>query len=89
MYFIKRFLSFKFAVLFSCAIQAQVSFQTKQFKISFDQTGKLTELLARSLNKNYLLAGEASYLLSVKRNGSIINLGKLQWKKASSEIILS
>src|SRR4030095_10380962 len=89
MYSFKKFLIFKLVILFSCALQAQVSFQTKQFKISFDQTGKLTELLARSSNKNYLPAGETSYLLSVKRNGNIINPGKLQWKKASSEIILS
>ena len=85
----KRAVVFKLIILFCFALQAQVSFQTKQFKISFDQTGKLTELLARSLNKNYLPPGETSYLLSVKRNGNIINPEKLQWKKASSEIILS
>ena len=86
---IKRAVVFKLVILFCYALQAQVSFQTKQFKISFDQTGKLTELLARSLNKNYLPRGETSYLLSVNRNGNIINPEKLQWKKASSEIILS
>src|SRR6186713_2970934 len=85
----KRAVVFKLVILFCFALQAQVSFQTKQFKISFEQTGKLTELLARSLNKNYLPPGETSYLLSVKRNGNIINPEKLQWKKAGSEIILS
>ena len=37
-------------------------FQTKQFKISFDQTGRLIELLARSSNKNYLQEREAAFL---------------------------
>jgi hypothetical protein len=89
MYSFKKFLIFNLVILFSSFIHAQVSFQTKQLKTSFDQTGKLTELLALSLNKNYLPVGETSYLLSVKRNGNIINPEKLQWKKASSEIILS
>jgi hypothetical protein len=73
MYSFKRFLIFKLVILFSCVLQAQVSFQTKQFKLSFDQSGKLTEMLDRSTNKNYLPQGETAFLLSVRRKGTIIN----------------
>ena len=87
--YFKRYTVLFSTILFYANLQAQVSFQSKQFKISFDQTGKLTELLARSENKNYLPAGETSYLLNVKRNGNIISPEKLLWKKGSSEIVLS
>ena len=85
----KRNLVFCLAILFTISLTAQVSFQTKQFKISFDQTGKLTELLAKPSNKNYLPATETSFLLGIKINGTIIYPNKLQWKKGSSEIVLT
>jgi len=85
----KRYFVFCLVVLFNIASHSQVSFQTRQFKISFDETGRLTGLLATSSNKNYLPAGETEYLLCVKRNGNLIHPERLQWKKASSEIILS
>ena len=85
----KRHLVFCLVILFTISLTAQISFQTKQFKISFEQTGKLTELLANTSNKNYLPAGETSSLLGVKRNGTIIYPEKLQWKKNSSEVILT
>jgi hypothetical protein len=87
--YFKRHFVFFLVVLFTNALRAQVSFQTRQFKISIDQAGKLTEFLARSSNKNYLPAGENAFLLSVKRNGNLVQPEKLQWKKGSSEIILS
>src|SRR4030095_1141153 len=89
MYSFKRFLIFKLVILFSCILHAQVSFQTRQFKLSFDQSGKLTEMLDKSANKNYLEEGETAFLLSVRRKGTIINPGSMQWKSQSSEIILS
>lgn len=87
--YFKRHFVFLLVILFTNGLRAQVSFQTKQFKISFDQTGKLTELLARSTNKNYLPADQTSFLLSVKRDGKIINPDNLKWKDKSSEILLS
>jgi hypothetical protein len=77
-------------VLLFCnfATKAQISFQTKTFKLSFNGTGRLVEALAMPLSKSYLPANENSFLLSVKRDGKIINPEKLEWKKKSSEITL-
>ena len=85
----KKQLTFILLILFACDIESQVSFQTKHFKLGFDQSGKLTEMLDRSTGKNYLAQGETSYLVSVRRNGNIINPKMLQWKNKSSEVILS
>ena len=85
----KRNLVFCLAILFTISLTAQVSFQTNQFKISLDQTGKLTELLAKTSNKNYLPVGEASFLLGIKTNGAIIYPNQLQWRKGSSELVLT
>jgi hypothetical protein len=85
----KNQLAFCLLVLSSGFLQAQVSFQTKQFRLSFDKTGQLVEMLARASNKNYLPGSQISFLLSVKRNGTIYNPESLQWKNKSSEIILS
>ena len=85
----KKHLAFILVILFACNTQAQVSFQTKHFKLSFDQSGKLTEMLDRSTNKNYLPADQTSFLLSVRRKGTIINPSSLHWKSQSSEIVLS
>ena len=46
---------------------AQISFQTKTFKLSFNESGQLVEALALAFNKSYLPAKETSFLLSVKR----------------------
>jgi hypothetical protein len=92
MFEINRFkiqLAFGLLVLFGGSTQAQVSFQTKQFRLSFDKTGQLVEMLARASNKNYLPSGQSSFLLSIKRKGTIIHPEGLQWKNASSELILS
>src|SRR6187402_2828434 len=85
----KKHFAFILLILFGCTIQAQVSFQTKHFKLSFDQTGKLTEMLDRSANKNYLASADTSFLLSVRRKGKIVKPFSLHWKNQSSEIILS
>src|SRR6478735_6366951 len=85
----KKHLAFILVILFACDIQSQVSFQTKHFKLSFDQSGKLTEMLDKSTNKNYLPADQTSFLLSVRRKGNIINPSSMHWKSQSSEIILS
>ena len=86
---VKKLLTFLLVVLCACEVQSQVFFQTKHFKLGFDQSGKLTQMLDRSADKNYLPAGEAAFLLSVRRDGNIINPNRLQWKNKSSEIILS
>src|SRR5579864_6923569 len=77
------------AILF-CGIvaKAQVSFETKTFKLSFDASGKLVEELALASNKSYFPANETSFLLSVRRNGKIINPLRLEWNQKSSEITL-
>ena len=82
-------ITFALVILFAGNVHSQVSFQTNHFKLSFDQSGKLTEMLDRATNKNYLPSDQTSYLVSVKRNGSIVNPQNLQWKNKSSEIILS
>jgi hypothetical protein len=86
---LKKNIVFVLTILFACDVHSQVSFQTKQFKLSFNQVGMLTEMLDRVTNKNYLAADQTSYLLAVQRNGSFVNPQNLQWKNKSSEIILS
>src|SRR6187549_2834782 len=86
---LKKYLAFVLVILFACDVHSQVSFQTKHFKLSFDQSGKLTEMLDKSANKNYLASADTSFLLSVRRKGKIIKPFSLHWKSQSSEIILS
>src|SRR5688572_16037095 len=86
---LKRHLTFILVILFAVELQSQVSLQTKHFKLSFDQSGKLTEMLDKSANKNYLASADTSFLLSVRRKGKIIKPLSLHWKNQSSEIILS
>src|SRR6187551_149237 len=86
---LKKHLTFILVILFAGELQSQVSFQTKHFKLSFDQSGKLTEMIDRSTNKNYLPPGETAFLLSVRRKGTIINPNSMHWKTQSSEITLS
>jgi len=85
----KRQLTFILVILFACDVHSQVSLQTKHFKLSFDQSGKLTEMLDQSTNKNYLASADTSFLLSVRRKGKIIKPFSLHWKSQSSEIVLS
>lgn len=82
-------ITFIIVIIFAGELQSQVSFQTEHFKLSINQSGKVTEMLDRSANKNYLAADQVSYLLSVRRNGNITNPNSLQWRKKSSEIVLS
>src|SRR5438045_9303459 len=86
---IKLSLAFILVILIAGELQSQVSLQTKQFKLSFDQSGKLTEMLDKSANKNYLPPGETAFLLSVRRKGKMINPSSMHWKSQSSEIVLS
>src|SRR5436190_17656030 len=86
---IKLSLAFILVILIAGELQSQVSLQTKHFKLSFDQSGKLTEMLDKSANKNYLASSDTSFLLSVRRKGKIIKPFTLHWKNQSSEIILS
>ena len=85
----KRQLTFILVILFLCDVHSQVSLQTIHFKLSFDQSGKMTEMLDKSANKNYLSSADTSFLLSVRRKGKIIKPFSLHWKSQSSEIILS
>ena len=41
--YFKRYFVFCLVIVFSVSLSTRVPFQTKQFKISFDQTGKLTD----------------------------------------------
>jgi len=86
---LKKHLAFILVILLACDLKSQVSLQTKHFKLSFDQSGKLTEMLDRSANKNYLASADTSFLLSVRRKGKIVKPFSLHWKNQSSEIILS
>jgi len=81
---LKKNIALALVILFACDVHSQVSFQTKQFKLSFNQSGKLIEMLDRSTNKNYLPPVETSFLLNVKRHGNIVNPNGLQWKIKSS-----
>ena len=89
---LKKHLAFILVILFAGELQSQVSFQTKHFKLSFDQSGKLTEMLDRSTNKNYLPADQTSFLLSVRRKGNIINPsscnGKINLRRSFSLLLI-
>lgn len=80
-------------ILFLClqasALYAQVSFQTKQFRLSIDGSGKLYEITAVATGKNYIASGQPAALLSIKRNGEIVAPASLQWKKKSNELVLT
>src|SRR5689334_3649581 len=73
----------------SGSLLAQVSFKTKSFQLSFDNKGKLTEMRDLWSKTDYLYHDQASFLLSVKRNGVVFEPTGLQWKSKSSEAILS
>ncbi|MGZ3924945.1 MAG: hypothetical protein ACXVBJ_14330, partial [Flavisolibacter sp.] len=87
--FYKTFLILALMPFVSEGLFAQVSFKTKEFQLSFDNTGKMTEMRNLLSKTNYLYSGEASYLLSLKRNGVLLEPTSLQWKNKSSEIVLS
>ncbi|MGZ3845622.1 MAG: hypothetical protein ACXVBH_06175, partial [Flavisolibacter sp.] len=87
--FYKTFLILALMPFVSEGLFAQVSFKTKEFQLSFDNTGKMTEMRNLLSKTNYLYSGEASYLLSLKRNGVLLEPTGLQWKNKSSEIVLS
>src|SRR5687767_9810873 len=86
---VKQCLLICIAVLFVTAIDAQVTFQTRQFRMALDKTGRLTALSAVASGKNYLPETEKAYLLSVKLNNKIVEPNALLWKAKSSELILS
>jgi len=86
---LKHCLSICIAVLFVTAIDAQVTFQTRQFRMALDKTGRLTALSAVASGKNYLPETEKASLLSVKLNNKVVEPSALLWKAKSSELILS
>ncbi len=65
---------------------AQVSFKTKQFSLQLDATGKLTSLKSTALQKEYLVADEATSLLSIKKDGKIISAQNCAWKAKNAEL---
>ncbi len=69
-------------------VNAQVSFETNQFRLSLTKSGQLSELTRTSTNKNYLPAGEQSYLLRIKLQGKELLPLSIEWKKQRSELVL-
>ena len=75
------------AVAATVGTYAQVSFQTKQFRLSLTKSGQLSELTQIAGNKNYLPTGETSPLLRIKLNGQELSPSSMEWKKKSSELV--
>jgi len=66
---------------------AQVSFQTRQFRLSLTKSGQLSELTQIAGNKNYLPGGELSSLLRIKLHGEELSPSSMEWRKKSSELV--
>ncbi len=76
------------ALAATAGVEAQVSFETKQFRISLTKSGQLSELTRIATNKNYLPASEQSFLLRIKLNGQELSPSSIEWKKQRSELVL-
>jgi hypothetical protein len=83
-----KHLVFTAAMLAGLLAEAQVSFQTKQFKLSLNREGQVVEMTNLAAKRNYLYAGDPSFLMSVRKNGSIIHPERLELKRKSSELVL-
>jgi len=67
---------------------AQASFKTKQFELKLDASGKLTSMRSIALQKEFLVPGQATSLMSIKKEGRILAAQQCAWKPKSSELIL-
>jgi hypothetical protein len=77
------------SVLFATlGVNAQVSFETKQFRLSLTKSGQLSELTRITNNKNYLPAAEQSCLLRIKLQGKELSPSSIEWRKKTSELLL-
>jgi hypothetical protein len=85
---IKHFV-FSVAMLASVLAEAQVSFETKQFRLGLDGKGQVIEMTNLARKRNYLYAGDRSFLMSVRKSGSLIYPERLEVKSKSSELVLS
>jgi len=68
---------------------AQVVLQTKQFRIGLNREGRLTELTSLATGVNYLPAGQDAYILSVRSGDKMIAPEAMQWRRRSSELVLT
>jgi hypothetical protein len=84
-----RHFVFSVAILTGVLAEAQVSFETKQFRLSLDGKGQVIEMTNLARKRNYLYTGDRSFLMSVRKNGSIIYPERLEVKSKSSELVLS
>jgi hypothetical protein len=76
-------------LLLSSAANAQVSFETRQFRIGLSNDGRLNELTALASKTNYLPSGQNSSLLSVKLDGKVLEPASLNWKAKPAELTLT
>ena len=67
--------------------RAQVVFKTKQFVIQIDASGKLASMKSIALQKEFL-ADKNSYILSLKKDGNILNPQACTWKQKTGELQL-
>ncbi len=79
------------AILTGSAIlpaSAQVNFKTKQWSLQLDGTGKVTSMKSLALQKEYLVADQATALLSIKKDGTIHAPRTSTWNAKRSELTL-
>lgn len=78
-------------VFLSClsSAHAQVNFKTKQWELQLDASGKVTSMRSIALQKEFLVPGKATSLMSVKKEGKILGAQRCLWKSKSSELVLS
>ncbi|WP_109699633.1 hypothetical protein [Chitinophaga deserti] len=69
--------------------RAQVSFKTKQWSLQLDGTGKVTSMKSLALQKEYLVADQATPLMSVKKDGTIHAPQTCIWNAKQSELKLA
>ena len=70
--------------LFAKKVEAQADFNTKSFKMVINREGRLTGLIDKATQKNYLYSNEESFLLSIKMNDNIIHPSSSAWQSKSS-----
>ncbi len=68
-------------------LQAQVSFQTKHFKIGLGKAGEITELTNMQASKNFLPQGERAFLIQIKLGGQVLQPTEMQWKAKAGELV--
>ncbi|MBS0029903.1 hypothetical protein ACTJJ0_20690 [Chitinophaga sp. 22321] len=67
----------------------QVAFKTRQWSLQLDNSGKLTSMKSLALQKEFLFAGKATSLMSIKKDGNILPSQACEWNPKKSELALS